>query len=155
MPIYSEVDTYSEKPGKGTLGFLRSGVQKSTCTHTYSDEGIIGTSTKRRDGFNQMVADALAGKIDLIVTKSVSRFARNTVDSLVTVRKLKEHGTEIFFEKENIGTLDSNGELLITIMSSLAHNRTNPNTRLASYPFGRMPCNTRVCGLRVKKVVLT
>ena len=72
-----------------------------------------------------MVADALAGKIDLIVTKSVSRFARNTVDSLVTVRKLKEHGTEIFFEKENIGTLDSNGELLITIMSSLAHNRTS------------------------------
>ena len=67
-----------------------------------------------------MVADALAGKIDLIVTKSVSRFARNTVDSLVTVRKLKERGVEIFFEKENIWTLDSKGELLITIMSSLA-----------------------------------
>ena len=86
----------------------------------YTDEGISGTNTKRRAGFNQMVADALAGKIDLIVTKSVSRFARNTVDSLMTVRKLKEKGVEIFFQKENIYTLDSKGELLITIMSSLA-----------------------------------
>lgn len=67
-----------------------------------------------------MVADALAGKIDLIVTKSVSRFARNTVDSLTTVRQLKDAGIEIYFEKENIWTLDSKGELLITIMSSLA-----------------------------------
>ena len=65
-------------------------------------------------------SDALAGKIDLIVTKSVSRFARNTVDSLVNVRKLKENGTEVYFEKENIYTFDSKGELLITIMSSLA-----------------------------------
>ena len=86
----------------------------------YTDEGITGTSTKHRDGFNRMIEDALNGKIDLIVTKSVSRFARNTVDSLVTVRKLKEKGVEVFFEKENIYTLDSKGELLITIMSSLA-----------------------------------
>ena len=86
----------------------------------YTDEGISATNTKHRDGFKQMVKDALAGKIDLIVTKSVSRFARNTVDSLTTVRKLKEHGTEIYFEKENIFTFDSKGELLITIMSSLA-----------------------------------
>src|SRR5574344_326094 len=87
---------------------------------TAADEGISATNTKKRDGFKQMVKDALAGKIDLIVTKSVSRFARNTVDSLTTVRKLKEHGTEIYFEKENIFTFDSKGELLITIMSSLA-----------------------------------
>ena len=86
----------------------------------YTDEGISATNTKYRDGFNQMVQDALDGKIDLIVTKSVSRFARNTVDSLTTVRKLKEHGTEVYFEKENIFTFDSKGELLITIMSSLA-----------------------------------
>ena len=86
----------------------------------YSDEGISGTNTARREGFNRMIGDALAGKIDLIVTKSVSRFARNTVDSLTTVRKLKEKGIEIYFEKENIYTLDSKGELLITIMSSLA-----------------------------------
>ena len=86
----------------------------------YSDEGITGTNTRKRDGFNQMVKDALTGNIDLIITKSVSRFARNTVDTLVTVRKLKEAGVEVFFEKENIWTLDSKGELLITIMSSLA-----------------------------------
>jgi DNA invertase Pin-like site-specific DNA recombinase len=86
----------------------------------YTDEGISATNTKKRDGFNRMVRDALEGKIDLIVTKSVSRFARNTVDSLTTVRKLKEAGVEVYFEKENIWTLDSKGELLITIMSSLA-----------------------------------
>lgn len=86
----------------------------------YTDEGISATNTKKRDGFNQMISDALSGKIDLIITKSVSRFARNTVDSLTTVRKLKEKGVEIYFEKENIWTLDSKGELLITIMSSLA-----------------------------------
>ena len=86
----------------------------------YADEGITGTSIKKRDGFNRMIEDALAGRIDLILTKSVSRFARNTVDSLTTVRKLKEKGVEVYFEKENIYTLDSKGELLITIMSSLA-----------------------------------
>ena len=86
----------------------------------YTDEGISATSTKHREGFNQMIKDALDGKIDLIITKSVSRFARNTVDSLTTVRKLKEKGIEVYFEKEGIYTLDSKGELLITIMSSLA-----------------------------------
>ena len=86
----------------------------------YTDEGISATSTKKRDGFNQMTQDALDGKLDLIVTKSVSRFARNTVDSLTAVRKLKEKGIEIYFEEQNIWTLDSKGELLITIMSSLA-----------------------------------
>ena len=86
----------------------------------YTDEGISATSTKKRDGFNQMVEDALAGKISLIITKSVSRFARNTVDSLSTIRKLKDAGVEVWFEKEAIKTFDSKGELLITIMSSLA-----------------------------------
>ncbi len=86
----------------------------------YTDEGISGTNTKKRDGFNEMIADALAGKISLILTKSVSRFARNTVDSLTTIRTLKAHGVEVFFEKENIWTFDSKGELLLTIMSSLA-----------------------------------
>lgn len=86
----------------------------------YADEGITGCNTKNRDGFNRMVEDALAGRIDLIITKSVSRFARNTVDSLSTIRKLKEHGTECYFEKEGIFTFDGKGELLLTIMASLA-----------------------------------
>ncbi len=86
----------------------------------YTDEGISATNTKHRDGFNSMIADALGGKIDLIITKSVSRFARNTVDSLSTIRKLKEYNVECYFEKEQIWTFDGKGELLITIMSSLA-----------------------------------
>ncbi len=86
----------------------------------YTDEGISATSVTHRDGFKQMIEDALAGKIDLIITKSVSRFARNTVDSLTTIRKLKNEGVEVYFEKENIYTFDSKGELLITLMSSLA-----------------------------------
>lgn len=86
----------------------------------YADEGVSGCNTKHRSGFNAMVEDALAGKINLIITKSVSRFARNTVDSLSTIRKLKDNGCECYFEKENIWTFDSKGELLITIMSSLA-----------------------------------
>ena len=67
-----------------------------------------------------MIDDCEAENIDMIITKSISRFARNTVDSLPTVRTLKEKGVEIYFEKENIWTLDAKGELLITIMSSLA-----------------------------------
>ena len=86
----------------------------------YADEGITGTSTRRRKNFNRMIKDAMAGKIDRIITKSVSRFARNTVDTLTTIRMLKEKGVGVTFEKENIDTLDSKGELLITIMSSLA-----------------------------------
>ena len=86
----------------------------------YTDEGISAVNTKRREGFKQMIADALDGKIDLIVTKSVSRFARNTVDSLTTIRQLKEKGVECYFEKEAIWTFDGKGELLLTIMSSLA-----------------------------------
>ena len=79
------------------------------CSCCFDDEGISGCSTKRREGFQAMVADALAGKIDLIITKSVSRFARNTVDSLTTIRSLKEHNVECYFEKENIWTFDGKG----------------------------------------------
>lgn len=86
----------------------------------YADEGISAVTTARREGFKQMIADALDGKFDRILTKSVSRFARNTVDSLTTIRKLKDKGIGVTFEKENIDTLDSKGELLITLMSSLA-----------------------------------
>jgi DNA invertase Pin-like site-specific DNA recombinase len=91
----------------------------------YTDSGISAVSTKNRDGFNAMIRDALDGKIDMIITKSVSRFARNTVDSLTAVRQLKEKGVEVYFQKENIYTLDSKGELLITIMSLLAQEESS------------------------------
>lgn len=86
----------------------------------YADEGISGTNTKKRDDFNRMIADCRAGKIDLIITKSISRFARNTLDCLNYVRELKDLGIGIIFEKENINTLDAKGEVLLTILSSLA-----------------------------------
>jgi len=86
----------------------------------YTDKGITGTNRKKRDGFNRMIKDALDGKIDMIITKSVSRFARNTVDTLTTIRELKSHGVAVYFEEQNINTLDGKGELLITIMGSLA-----------------------------------
>lgn len=86
----------------------------------YADEGISGTSTKKRTGFNRMIKDALDGKINLILAKSLSRFCRNTVDSLTNIRKLKAAGVECYFEKESIWTMDSKGELLVTILSSLA-----------------------------------
>lgn len=86
----------------------------------YADEGISGTSTKRREQFNRMIADCEAGKIDLVITKSISRFARNTQDCLNYSRKLKDLGIGIVFEKEGIKTMESTGELLFTILSSLA-----------------------------------
>ena len=98
----------------------------------YADEGISGTTTQKREGFQRMMQDALHGKIELILTKSVSRFARNTVDSLTAIRQLREHGVECYFEKENIWTLDAKGELLLTIMSSLAQEESrsiSENTR--------------------------
>ncbi len=86
----------------------------------YVDEGISGVSCKNRVGFNRMVKDALDGSFDLIITKSISRFARNTVDTLTTIRLLKEKGIEVYFEKEHIFTFDSKGELMLTILSSIA-----------------------------------
>ena len=116
----------------------------------YSDEGVTGCNTKKRDGFNHMVADALAGQIDLIITKSVSRFARNTVDTLTTIRKLKEKGVECFFEKENIWTFDPKCELILSILASLSQeesrsisenvtwgHRRRFEAGKASVPFGR------------------
>lgn len=86
----------------------------------YSDEGISGCSTRRRSGFNAMIADCEEGKVDLIITKSISRFARNTQDSLNYTRRLKEIGVGVIFEKEGINTLESSGELLLTLFSCFA-----------------------------------
>lgn len=98
----------------------------------YADDGKSATNTKKRDDFRAMVQDALDGKIELIITKSVSRFARNTVDSLTIIRKLKEKGIPVVFEKEGINTMEGTGEVLITILSSLAQEESrniSENTR--------------------------
>lgn len=86
----------------------------------FADAGISGTNTKKREEFNRMIDEAMAGKIDMIVTKSISRFARNTLDCLKYIRQLKEKNIPVYFEKENINTMDAKGEVLLTIMASLA-----------------------------------
>ena len=86
----------------------------------YADEGITGTKAKGRYVFNEMIAACEDGDIDLILTKSITRFARNTVDCIQTIRKLKAIGVGITFEKENINTLEEKSELLLTIMASVA-----------------------------------
>lgn len=86
----------------------------------FADEGITGTSTKHREGFNRMIKKALNGEIDLILVKSISRFARNTVDCIQTKRNLQEKGVEVFFEKENISSLDDRAETMLTIYASFA-----------------------------------
>ncbi|MBU3196011.1 recombinase family protein [Clostridium algidicarnis] len=86
----------------------------------FADDGISGTNTKKREEFNRMIEECMAGNIDMIITKSISRFARNTLDCLKYIRLLKEKNIPVYFEKENINSLDSKGEILLTIMASLA-----------------------------------
>ena len=86
----------------------------------FADYGISGTGTKKREEFNRMLAECEAGNIDIILTKSIQRFARNTVDLLNTVRHLKDLGIEVRFEKENINSMSGDGELMLSILASFA-----------------------------------
>lgn len=97
-----------------------------TFSGIYADEAISGTSRAKRKDFNRMMDDAQQGRMDYIVTKSISRFARNTVDTLNCVRQLRQltPPVGIYFEKENIDTLDATGELILTILSALAQDES-------------------------------
>lgn len=86
----------------------------------FADDGISGTNTKKREEFNRMIDECMEGNIDLVITKSISRLARNTLDCLKYIRQLKDKNISVFFEKENINTMDAKGEVLLTIMASLA-----------------------------------
>lgn len=86
----------------------------------YADDGISGTNVKKREEFNRMIEECMAGNIDMVITKSISRFARNTLDCLKYIRQLRDKNIPVFFEKENINSMDSKGEVLLTIMASLA-----------------------------------
>ncbi|MCL1877586.1 MAG: recombinase family protein [Defluviitaleaceae bacterium] len=86
----------------------------------YADEGLSGTNAKKRREFQRMIDDCMAGNIDMVITKSISRFARNTVDCLQYIRQLKEKNIPVVFEKENINSMDAKGEIMLTIMASLA-----------------------------------
>lgn len=90
----------------------------------YIDEGITGTQAKKRPSFLQMIEDARQGKFDLIVTREVCRFARNTVDTLTFTRELKNLGIEVYFVEDNIWTMDGDGELRLTLMATLAQDES-------------------------------
>ena len=91
-----------------------------TLYEVFADEGITGTSTKKRKEFNRMIECAKNGDFDLIITKEISRFARNTLDSIYYTRELKKYGVGVIFLNDNINTLDGDAELRLSIMSSLA-----------------------------------
>ena len=86
----------------------------------FADDGISGTNTKKREEFNRLIDECMEGNIDLVITKSISRFARNTLNCLQYIRQLKDKNISVYFEKENINTMDAKGEVLLTIMASLA-----------------------------------
>ena len=92
----------------------------------FADEAITGTKIDKREGFQEMIRKCLNGEIDMILTKSISRFSRNTPDTIKYVRMFRDKNIAIMFEKENINTLDMNGEMLLTILSSLAQEEWNP-----------------------------
>lgn len=84
-----------------------------TLVDVYADDGISGTNTKKREEFNRMIDDCMKGLIDMVITKSISRFARNTLDCLKYIRMLKEKNIPVYFEKENINTMDSKGDTIV------------------------------------------
>lgn len=119
----AQVDYYTEKINSNP---------NWKCAGIFADDGKSATQTKKREDFNVMISACMAGKVDLVLTKSVSRFARNTVDALQCIRKLKEKNIPVIFEKEGVNTMESGGELLITILSSQAQEESrniSENTR--------------------------
>jgi site-specific DNA recombinase len=112
----------------------------------YVDEGISGTSTNKRDSFNRMIKDAKEKKFDLIVTKEVSRFARDTLDSIKNTRELLKDGVGVYFTNDNINTLDPDSELRLTIMTSLAQEEVRKLSERVKFGFRRSIKSGRVLG---------
>lgn len=120
--VSSESDEQLNSLGN-QIGYYKEFIRKNsawTFVPGYIDEGLSGISTKRRENFNRMVDDAEAGKFDLVITKEISRFARNTLDSIQYTRQLLNSGVGVFFQNDNINTFDEDSELRLSIMSSIA-----------------------------------
>ena len=148
--LSAQVSYYSDLIQKNE-GWLYVGV--------YSDEALTGTK-EDRSGFQRMLADCRAGKIDLVLTKSISRFARNTVTLLKTVRELKRIGVDVFFEEQNIHTMSAEGELMLTILASYAQEESlsaseNQKWRVKRNFEAGKPWNCTMLGYRHKDGVLT
>ena len=126
VAAYARVSKESDKSFKSLsnqVSSYSSFIQKNPeweYAGVYADDGISGTGTTKRSEFRRLISDCEAGKIDIVLTKSISRFARNTVDLLETVRHLKDIGVEVRFENENISTMSGDGELMLTILASFA-----------------------------------
>ena len=127
----------------------------------FADDGISGTNTKKRTEFKRMIDECMAGNIDMIITKSISRFARNTLDCLQYIRQLKDKNIPVYFEKESINTMDAKGEVLITIMASLAQQESqslSQNVKLGlqyRYQQGKVQVNyNRFLGYTDRKSVV-
>lgn len=144
--LSAQVSHYSEMI-QSHIGWVYCGV--------YSDEALTGTKSDR-EGFQQMLTDCRAGKIDMVITKSISRFARNTVTLLETVRELKNLGIDVFFEEQNIRTMSADGELMLTILASYAQEESrsvseNQKWRVKRNFEAGIPWNGRMLGYRMQE----
>ena len=122
------------------------GVSNWTYVDGYVDEGISGTSVNKRDSFKRMIADSKKGKFDLILTKEVTRFARNTLDSISYTQKLLENGVGVFFQSDNINTIMPDSELRLTIMASVAQDEVRQLSERVKFGFSRSIEKKRVLG---------
>ena len=152
VTYYARVSTEKEEQ-KHSLGNQDSyyknkiiSIPKWTLVKGYTDEGITGTSTKKRNDFNAMVEDGLNDMYDLILTKEVCRFARNTVDTLQITRSLLAKGKGVYFELDNINTLEQEGELRLTIMASLAQDESRRISERVKFGFNRAIEEGKVLG---------
>ena len=127
----------------------------------YIDEGISGTTTRRRDDFNRMIRDAKAGLLDFIITKEISRFSRSTLDSIKYTRELLENGVGVFFQNDNINTLDTDSEFRLVIMAGVAQDEVRKLSERLKFGFrqaiknGHVLGNDRLYGYDKKDCVLT
>lgn len=140
--------------------FIQSKPNWTYCTG-YIDEGISGTSTKKRDSFNRMIADAKAGRFDFIITKEISRFSRSTLDSIQYTQELLEHDVGVFFQNDNINTLDSDSEFRLVVMAGVAQDEVRKLSERLKFGFrqaiknGHVLGNDKLWGYDKKDCVLT
>ena len=127
----------------------------------YIDEGISGTSTKKRDSFNRMIRDAKAGRFDFIITKEISRFSRSTLDSIKYTQELLEHDVGVLFQNDNINTLDSDSEFRLVVMAGVAQDEVRKLSERLKFGFrqaiknGHVLGNDKLWGYDKKDCVLT
>ena len=127
----------------------------------YIDEGISGTSTKKRDSFLQMIEDAKAGRFDFIITKEISRFSRSTLDSIQYTQELLEHNVGVLFQNDNINTLDPDSEFRLVVMAGVAQDEVRKLSERLKFGFrqaiknGHVLGNDKLWGYDKKDCILT